>query len=200
MTITRFGVTVQFAESASNDTNDTLIFQGQKCPYAYDIHPQSPNFSSISFYGESVLSYAPLLGKVHQMTANGLDMFKIKKYQSAWYKFSSISLYDEPLSSYGSNLGKVHWLTPEWPWHGQGQRYTYAYNRHSRGPNFLSVSLYNEPFSNYTPFFAKVHWMTPNDLDMFKVKNTNVHSTYTPEDQTFVSFARWAVFKEIEIF
>ncbi len=38
-----------------------------------------------------------------------------------------------------------------------------------------------------------MHRMTPNDLDMFKVKNTNMHVMYTPlplpEDQIFVPFA-----------
>ncbi len=48
------------------------------------------------------------------------------------------------------------------------------------GPEFSSVSLYDEPFLSYGPIFGKVHRMTPNDLDMFKVKNTNMHATYTP--------------------
>ncbi len=30
--------------------------------------------------------------------------------------------------------------------------------------------------------------MTPNDLDMFKVDNTNLHATYTPEAQIFIRF------------
>ncbi len=61
---------------------------------------------------------------------------------------------------------------------------------------FSSVSLYDKPFLNYGPIFGKVHRMTPNDLDMFKVKNTNIHVIYTPEAQIFVHFAlRWAVFE-----
>ena len=43
---------------------------------------------------------------------------------------------------------------------------------------FSSVSLYDEPFWSHAPFFQKVHWMTPKDLDMLKVKNTNMPSTY----------------------
>ena len=63
-------------------------------------------------------------------------------------------------------------------------------------PKFSSVSLYDEPFLSYGPIFGKVHRMTPNDLDMFKVKNTNMHVTYTPEAQIFVLFAlRSAVFE-----
>ncbi len=38
--------------------------------------------------------------------------------------------------------------------------------------------------------------MTSNDLDMFKVKNKNMHVTYTPEAQIFVPFTlQWAVFE-----
>ena len=49
---------------------------------------------------------------------------------------------------------------------------------------------------DYGPIFGKVHWMTSNDLDMVKVKNTNMHGRYTPEAQFFVRFAlRLAVFE-----
>ncbi len=44
-------------------------------------------------------------------------------------------------------------------------------------PKFSSVSLYDESFLSYGPSFGKVHWMTPNGLDLFKVKNTNMHIT-----------------------
>ena len=68
-------------------------------------------------------------------------------------------------------------------------------------PKVSSVLLYDEAFLSYGPMFGKVHWMTPNDLDMFKVKNTKMHVTYTPEAKIIVRFAlRRAVFKEIEIF
>ncbi len=47
------------------------------------------------------------------------------------------------------------------------------------------------------PNFRKgVHRMTPNDLDTFKVKNTNRHVKYKPEVQIFICFPpRWAVFE-----
>ena len=32
---------------------------------------------------------------------------------------------------------------------------------------------------NYGPIFGKVHRMILNDLDMLKVKNRNMHATYT---------------------
>ena len=47
---------------------------------------------------------------------------------------------------------------------------------------------------SYGPILGKVHWMTSNDIDMFKLKNTNMHATYTPDAQFFVCFVpRWAV-------
>ena len=50
---------------------------------------------------------------------------------------------------------------------------------HPRGPNFLFVSLYDKPFLSYGPILGKMQRMTLNDLDMFRVKNTNMHVTYT---------------------
>ena len=45
-------------------------------------------------------------------------------------------------------------------------------------------------------FFRKVHRMTPNHLDIFKVKNTNMHATYIAEAQIYIRFAlRWAIFE-----
>ena len=60
---------------------------------------------------------------------------------------------------------------------------------------FSSISLYSERFLSYGPIFGKAHkW--PNDLDMFKVKNTDMHVTYTSKAQIFVHFAlRWAIFE-----
>ena len=53
---------------------------------------------------------------------------------------------------------------------------------------FSSVSLHDEPFLSYGPIFGKVYRMTPNDLDMFKVKHTNMHATCTPRPKfSFVS-------------
>ena len=40
-------------------------------------------------------------------------------------------------------------------------------------------------------FLEKCTKWHPNDLDMFKVKNTNMHTTYIPEAQIFVRFALW---------
>ena len=55
------------------------------------------------------------------------------------------------------------------------------------GPN---VTWFRWPMTHFwiTPLFIKVHWMTPNDLGVFKVKNTNMRATYSPEAQTFIRF------------
>ena len=56
-------------------------------------------------------------------------------------------------------------------------------------PKFSSVSLYYDlTFLSYGPIFGKVHRMTSNYFDTVKVKNTNMHATYTPEAELFVRF------------
>ncbi len=68
---------------------------------------------------------------------------------------------------------------------------THDYFIHATGS---SISLYNL-FLSYASS-RKVHRMTPNDLDMFNVKNTNMHAKCTPKTQIFARFAlRWAVFE-----
>ena len=42
-------------------------------------------------------------------------------------------------------------------------------------PKFSSVSLYDKQFLSYGPIFGKSAPNDPNDLDMFKVKNNNMH-------------------------
>ncbi len=62
-------------------------------------------------------------------------------------------------------------------------------------PNFRQFR-YDEPFLSYGPIFAKVHRTTANNLDICKVKHTNMHATYTTEAQLFVRFPlRWGVFE-----
>ncbi len=84
-----------------------------------------------------------------------LDMFKIKNTKDACYThtrgpnwFSSISLYVEPFLRYAPFSRKVHRMTSKWPWHVQGQRYTYAYNLHPPCPSF-------RPFLELCPPFQK---------------------------------------------
>ncbi len=63
------------------------------------------------------------------------------------------------------------------------------FKKYTELPQFSTVSLSNEQFLSFGPIFGKVHQMTPNDFDMFKVKNTNMHVTYTPKAQILVRFA-----------
>ncbi len=66
----------------------------------------------------------------------------------------------------------------------------------SPSPKLLSILPYNKPFWSYSPIFGKVYWMTPNDLDMFKIKNTNMHVDTPPRpkflpvslDEPFLSY------------
>ncbi len=101
-------------------------------------------------------------------------------------KFSSVWLYDEPFLSYGP----IFWNCTEWP------QMTLTCSRlkipacrlHTPPrPKLSSLSLYDEPFLSYGPIFWKVHRMTPNDLDMCKVKNTNMHVIYIPHIRPFRS-------------
>ena len=76
-----------------------------------------------------------------------------------------------------------------------GKVYRMPHATYPPRPKFASV-FYDEPFSSYGPILGKVHRMTPNDLDMFKVKNTNMHGACTPGAQSFVCFTlRRSVFE-----
>ncbi len=87
-------------------------------------------------------------------------------------------------------------LVQSWPWHVQGQRYTWCILHASLTPKLHSISLYDESFPKYRPFWDKCTEWPQNDLDMLKVKNINMHAAYIPEAQTFVSFALpWAIFE-----
>ncbi len=73
--------------------------------------PPRPKFSSLSLYDGSIV------GKMHLMTPNYLDRFKVKNTNmhttyTPGPKFSSISLYDAPFLTYGPIFGKVHRVNP----------------------------------------------------------------------------------------
>ncbi len=256
-----------------------------------------PKFSSISLYDEPFLSYGPIFGKVHRMTPNALDMFKVKNTKMHITNTPEAQIFVRfdlrwAVLEIQRNFRKSAPNNPNWPWHVQSQKYQHACYIQPLGPNFRpfcstrsgfwvaaqfsekctewpqitltcsrskiptcmlyahqglnfrplrstrsgfwvtaqfsekctkwiqmtltrsrskiptymlhipprpkfsSVSLYEQQFLSYGPIFGKVHRMTPTHLDMFKVKNTNRHVTYTAEAQIFVRFAlRWAVFE-----
>ncbi len=109
------------------------------------------------------------------------------------FRSTMSSFWPIPISQKSAPQIDVRW----WTWHVQGKKFQHAHMLHTHPrPKFSSVSLYDEMFLSYAPCFRKVHWITPGDLDMFKVKNINMHAKYTPEAQIFVRFAlRWDVFE-----
>ena len=78
--------------------------------------PSRPKFTSVTLYDEPFLSYCSIYGKVHRMTPNDIDMFKVKNTNmhaaNIRPKVPSVSHYDEPFLSYGSIIAKVHRMTP----------------------------------------------------------------------------------------
>ncbi len=153
--------------------------------------PQAPFFFSFHSAMSGFFSYEPILWKEHGMTQNDLDMYKIKSihrhttYIPEAQNFVRVTLFSEK--------------STEWPQMtltcSRSQIPTCMLHTPLR-PIFLSVLLYDEPLLSYGPILGKVHQMTPNDLDMFKVKNTNIHVIYTPEAQIFIRFTlRSAVFE-----
>ncbi len=83
--------------------------------------------------------------------------------------------------NYGPIFGKGARINdPKWHWHVQGKKYQPACYIYPPRPKVSSFSFYDEQFFSYSPIFGKGHWMTPNGLDMFKVRNTNMHDAYTP--------------------
>ncbi len=137
-----------------------------------------------------------LQGKVHRLMPNNLNRCKVKQYPYGYYiyspnaEFLSISFYDEPFLSM-----RQFWMTQNYLEISRLKVYTY--NIHHWSAIFLRFTLYDELFLSHVPFSSKSTLNDPiKDLDMFKVKNTNMLATYTPEAQIFVHFAlRWAVFE-----
>ena len=83
----------------------------------------------------------------------------------------------------------------KWPW--QGQKCQHAFSIHPWDPNFPLFHSIMSCFWVTAQFVEKcTEWMTPKDLDMFKVKNTNMHATYTTKAQIYIRFAlRWDIFE-----
>ncbi len=151
-------------------------------------------FLSISFYNERFLSYEPLLWTVQGMTQNDMICSRLKV--SICIQHTSLR---PNLHLFRSMM--IHfWVryifsfencteSPKWPWHVQVQKYHHACYMHPWSPNFRSFcSTMSRGFFSYGSLFVKVHLITPNDIDMFKVKNTNRHATYTPRGPNFCPF------------
>ncbi len=191
----------QFLEKCTEWPQMTLTCSRSKIPRCLVHPPPRPKFSSVSLYDEQFFGYGPIFGKVHRMTPNDLDMFKVKNTNMQLTytprpKFSSVSIYDEPFWVTDQFPGKC----TEWP------QMTLTCSRSKIPTCMLTYTSEAQIFVRFapcwaifelghSPIFGKVYWMTPNDLNMFKVKNTNMLGTSTPEAQIFVRFTLWwAVF------
>ncbi len=149
--------------------------------------PWGPKLSSDSLYDEPFLSYAPFGGEHFNSAPNNPQMtltcsrLKVPicmQHTPPKTKFSFISLYDEPFLSYESIFVKSAPNVPQMTLPCSGLKVPACIQHTPQWPKFSSVSLYDEPFLNYAPFWlGKVHQMIPNELDMFKVKNTNMQHT-----------------------
>ncbi len=113
--MSRLWVTGQFSEKCTEWPQMTSTCVKVKNTNMQLTYTPRPKFSSVSLYDES---YGPISGKVHRMTPNDLDMFKVNNTNTCMLhtpprpKFSSVPLYDEPFFSYGPIFGKVHRMTP----------------------------------------------------------------------------------------
>ena len=109
------------------------------------------------------------------------------QYQHAWYI--------HPPSPFRSTMSRF-WVTVQFSKKCTQWRQMTLTCSESQCQHACYIHPETHVFLGYCPIFWKVHRMTPNDVDMFKVKNTNMHATYTPEAQLFISFAlRWPVFQ-----
>ncbi len=117
-----------------------------------------------------------------------------QKYQCAYLicpsgpLFICFVLYKQFLS-YGPIVRKVHKVALKTC---AGEKHPYAYSTHTWDPNF-------HPFCSMMSFqFMEQLWEKctegpQNDLDMFK--STHMHTSYTPEGQSFIHFnLQWPVF------
>ena len=116
--------------------------------------PLRSKFLSATLYDAPLSSYAPFLEMCTewpQMTSIS-SRSKIPIYMlhtpPEGQTFVYNSFCDEQFSSYSLILEKMHQIILKWPWHVQGQRYTYAYYIYHQGPNFYPLQSYNEPFSS----------------------------------------------------
>ncbi len=158
-------------------------------------------FFKIAIFGHKtwLLAKVPEVAHVHSFYSRGVEIELILALRAA---FSEIWVDFQNCHIWAWNLVKVpevaH-LLPKLPPSSKFNPvllYARLFKKYTEWPKLSSVSLYDEPFLSYGAIFGKEHRMTPNDLNMFNVKNTNMHATYTPEDQIFVPFAlRWAVFE-----
>ena len=190
-----------FRKSAPNNLD---MFKVKTPNWTLDT-PRGPYFHPLFTLQCVILELRPNFGKVHQITPNDLDMFKVKttNRHATYTPKAQIFIYF-------SLQGAIFWVTAqfsekytEWPQMTltcPRSKHQYAYYIHPRGPSFLFRSMVS-CFRIMAQFREKCTEWDQNDLDIFKVKRTNMDITYIPKAQTFVCFPlRWAVFEKNEIF
>ncbi len=162
-TMSHFWVTAQFMEKCTERPQMTLACSRSKISTCMLHPPLRPKLLSVLFYNEPFLSYALFFGKVHWMTPNDLDIFKVKKNPTYMLqttprsKFPSVSLYDFPVFDLRPNFRKSGPNDPKSAWHVQGKKYQHPCYIHLGRPNFQSVSLYDEPFLSCGLIFGNVN-------------------------------------------
>ncbi len=104
----------QFCESAPNEWPKKWRWyvQGEKYPYAYNIHPRGPNFLPFRSTMNRFPVTALFFGKLHRMTPNNHDIFKVKsthmhtyipeaqifiRFTLPWAVFEEVHILNSPL-------------------------------------------------------------------------------------------------------
>ena len=136
-----------FSEKCTKWTQMTFTCSRSKIPTCMLQIPLRPKFLSVSLYDEPFSIYRPIFGKVHRMTPNHLDMFKVKNtkmhitHTPPTPKFTSVSLYNEPFLTYGPIYGKVHRMTPNDLDMFKDKNANMHATNTPRGPNFRPFAL-----------------------------------------------------------
>ena len=145
--------------------------------YILHVHTSKrPRFSSVSLYDEPFSSYAPLFGKVQQMTPNDLDI-QGQKYQYACYTPEVQIFVSFPLQWAVFDYGQFWESAPNDP------QVTLACSRSKihvcilhtfPRPNFCPFYSVMSSFRVMAQFWEKCTEWPQSDLDMLKVRS-NVH-------------------------
>ncbi len=191
-----------FRKSVSNDPKWPWQVQGKKYQHAcyifLQVQGQKYQHACYIFLLCYILSYRQSFEKVHRMTPNDLDMFKVNN--------THMHATNTPWGPTFFLCFTLQWAVFElWPNFRKSVPNDHDMFRVKNSNMHATYTLEAQIFVCFTlqwavfelrpNIYRKVHQMTPNYLNMFKVKNTNIHATYT-RGPNFVSLAlQQAVFK-----
>ncbi len=172
-----FRVTHQFWEKfTEGPPND---FDKYSC--TYHIHCRY----RFSLYIKHLTTFdlCPVLRKVYRMNQNDFDMLQIKSNHAYLTYISEAQIFVRfALSSYSLIQTKVHWVISKWHRHVQGQKHPYELCHAPKGNIFVRFTPWRA-VESYGPLRIKLQpW---DNLDMFNVKNTHMHTTITAKAQNF---------------